>query len=202
MATNNKKDKVVGSQQKKNSMLVPAIVLGGVLIIGAAFFTNSSKEDDKYDLPNVGTFNTGVKGEYTGQVIDPNSTEVEFKDGKIYMDLEDVKAKKFVRFAVPNQVIPLPNRTFDYLPVIAYIAPSGRLVTAVGFCEPCSGTEFRIQGQSLICNACDTVWNLEDLKGISGGCPSHPPDEVDYEVVDGKVVFDEATLRGWEARPI
>lgn len=125
----------------------------------------------------------------------------EFKDGKIYVDLAAVDKGGLVDFEIPNQTVRLSNgATFDSLPVIAYVAPTGKVVAAVSFCEPCAGNSFHITGNRLVCNVCGTEWSLEKLQGLSGGCTKYPPEQVSFSVEGGRMVLDEQQLRSWVPR--
>ncbi len=46
------------------------------------------------------------------------------------------------------------------LPLIAYIAPSGSLVVASSFFEPCRSNSFHIEGEEIVFGACGTRWDL------------------------------------------
>ncbi|AVX21066.1 MULTISPECIES: Fe-S-containing protein [Carboxydocella] len=202
MAKRVDKKSMVLQGKKKNSWLLPAAVVLSLAIVGGAVALKTSSQTAATDKANVGTYNVGTQVTYdAAQKIEQTVVQPEFKDGKIYLDLELVKNNKIVKFEIPNQKVTLPNgTTFNSLPITAYVAPSGRVVGAVSFCEPCSGTSFHIEGNELVCNVCGTRWTLEDLKGVSGGCLTYPPDEVKYEVKDGKMVFDEKELRAWQPR--
>ena len=67
-------------------------------------------------------------------------------------------------------------------------------------CEPCRSTRFHIEGKTLVCNACATKWNLETLKGISGGCLNYPPDVIPSTVDKGLIQIDEKTVTQWKPR--
>ena len=71
--------------------------------------------------------------------------------------------------------------------MLAYVAPSGRLVVASALCEPCHSYEFHIEGNDLVCNSCFTHWDLNTLEGKSGGCQAYPPMEL-TTVVQGDTV--------------
>lgn len=127
--------------------------------------------------------------------------EPEHRDGRVYLPLATIEGAGIVRFELPDHTITLPNgSTFDVLPVTVYVAPSGKVVAAVSFCEPCSGTTFHIRGDRLVCNACGTQWKLESLKGVIGGCMDYPPDPVAYTVEGDQLILDEAELRAWTPR--
>lgn len=88
----------------------------------------------------------------------------------------------------------------DTLPLLSYISPSGNLVVATSFCEPCRGTSFHIEGDALVCDVCFTRWDLDTLEGISGGCLLYPP-EVVTAGLNGETVFVPAEdLEGWVPR--
>ncbi len=194
-----KKDKVLGNKPKKKSFIVPVVVVAGIALMAFAFLSNTKGGGS--DAPNKGSFQVEAQN-YDGQVVKMTDIKPEIKNGQVLVDLNTVKQNKIVRFELPNQQVTLPNgSTFDFMPVTAYVSDKGRVVGAISFCEPCSGTRFRIEGQDLVCESCGTRWTLEDLKGISGGCTTYPPAEVNYQVDGNKLVFDEQELRSWQPRP-
>ena len=109
-------------------------------------------------------------------------------DGKISLPLATIKEKKMIWFSYGA------NKT----PVLAYVAPSGKIVTAISMCEPCRSERFHIEGDQLVCNACGTRWTLEELKGISGGCPEYPPEKLENQITGDKVSLSEKDILGVE----
>lgn len=196
-----KKEKVLGNKQNKNSYIVPAIVAVGLVLMAFAFYANTKGGGVNSDAANKGTYQVDAQN-YEGQVIKMTDIQPEIKDGKVIVDLDNLKQNKIVRLEIPNQKVTLPNgSTFDFMPVTAFVSDQGRVVGAISFCEPCSGTRFRIEGKDLVCESCGTRWTLQDLKGISGGCTAYPPNEVSYQVEGSKLVFNEQELRNWQPRP-
>lgn len=88
----------------------------------------------------------------------------------------------------------------NILPLLAYIAPSGRLVVATSFCEPCRSVKFHFEGNQLVCDTCFTRWDLNTLLGISGGCFSYPPEEVSAELQGDQIFVPKADLEAWVPR--
>ena len=86
------------------------------------------------------------------------------------------------------------------LPVLAYVAPSGRLVVASSLCEPCHSYNFHIEGNDLVCNSCFTHWDLNTLKGVSGGCQAYPPQELTTSVQGDSVAVQKSLLESWAPR--
>lgn len=114
------------------------------------------------------------------------------QNGKIIISLDDVKQRQFVAFKYVSgdKVVPL----------LAYISPEGKLVTAISMCEPCNSRRFHIQGDQIICNSCGTTWKLENLNAINGACGNYPPDPIPSTVVGNTVQIDEAIVANWHSR--
>lgn len=123
--------------------------------------------------------------------------------GTVTLSLAEVKSKKIGGFVYPRST-PMPAG-FDSvegngLPLLAYVAPSGRLVVATSLCEPCRSYDFHIEGDALVCNACFTRWDLNTLRGVRGGCLEYPPEEV-TTIVQGDVIqIQQSELEDWVPR--
>lgn len=114
------------------------------------------------------------------------------EDGKIIISLDYVRERKFVDFSYINGV--------KVVPLLAYISPDGKLVTAISMCEPCNSRRFHIQGDEIICNSCGTTWKLKNLDAVSGACGNYPPDPIPSTVVGNTVQIDEAVVANWRSR--
>ena len=117
---------------------------------------------------------------------------VKVENGKISIPLDAVKEKKMVRFEYEGNG--------GKIPIVSYITPAGKVITAVSMCEPCRSTRFHIKDKSLFCNACNTEWNLETLKGIQGGCLNYPPDVIPSTLVQNQIQIDEKIVAQWKPR--
>ena len=131
--------------------------------------------------------------DYSGQTIQMTDVSANVENGRISIPLDMVKEKKMVRFEYKgNGGAPIP--------LVAYMSPGGRVVTAVSMCEPCRSTRFHIQDKTLVCNACNTEWNLETLKGIQGGCLEYPPDIIPSTLEKDRIQIDEKFVNQWKPR--
>jgi hypothetical protein len=92
------------------------------------------------------------------------------------------------------------NITGGTIPLISYVAPSGNLVVATSFCEPCKSTSFHIEGNTLVCDTCFTKWDLNTLQGVSGGCTAYPPQAIKAQQQGGNIVVATADLESWTPR--
>lgn len=123
--------------------------------------------------------------------------------GNLELPVAEITAKKIVG-VLYNRTNPMPagydDITGNGLPVLAYVAPSGRLVVASALCEPCHSYEFHIEGNDLVCNSCFTHWDLNTLEGKSGGCQAYPPKELTTVVQGGTVSVPTDVLESWAPR--
>ena len=184
-----KREKVLGEKKKSPwffiSLIVIAIVLGGVVfwIIHGKTTANPKIASQQKVMDRV---------DYAGQTIPMTDIVAKVEKGKISIPLDLVKEKKMVRFEYEGNGVKIP--------LLAYVTLAGRVVTAISMCEPCRSTRFHIQDKTLVCNACNTEWNLETLKGIQGGCLNYPPEIIPSTVEKDRVLIEEKVVLGWKPR--
>ena len=185
-----KKEKVLGEKKGKPpwvmvSLAVIAIALGGIAywLIGGDSGVNSKVSSQ----PKV-----AEKVDYTGQTVAMTDVSVRVENGKISIPVETVLEKKMVRFEYEGNGVKIP--------LLSYVTRNGKVITAVSMCEPCRSTRFHIKDKSLFCNACNTEWNLETLKGIQGGCLNYPPEVIPSTIVQNQIQIDEKTVAQWKPR--
>ncbi len=184
-----KREKVLGERKKLPWGLifigVIVVALGGVVfwIIEAKTTTTPKITSQQKVMDRV---------DYSGQTIPMTDIVAKVQNGKIVIPLDLVKEKKMVRFEYEGNGVKIP--------LLAYVTLAGRVVTAISMCEPCRSTRFHIQDQALVCNACNTEWSLETLKGISGGCMNYPPEVIPSTVEKNSVVIEEKVVLGWKPR--
>ena len=125
-----------------------------------------------------------------------NADTVEFSLGEV--------TSKRIGGLVYSRTNPMPAGYDDIgdngLPVLTYVAPSGRLVVASSLCEPCHSYDFHIEGMDLVCNACFTRWDLNTLEGKDGGCKAYPPNELTIAVQGDTVLVSTELLESWVPR--
>jgi uncharacterized membrane protein len=184
-----KREKVLGEKKKSPwffiSLIVIAIVLGGVVfwIIHGKTTANPKIASQQKVMDRV---------DYAGQTVPMTDIVAKVEKGKISIPLDLVKEKKMVRFEYEGNGVKIP--------LLAYVTLAGRVVTAISMCEPCRSTRFHIQDKTLVCNACNTEWNLETLKGIQGGCLNYPPEVIPSMVEKDRVLIEEEVVLGWKPR--
>jgi len=176
--------------EKKKSPIVKIIVILIVLAIPLAWFVLSNRSEA--GLGSVAGTQIVEKVSYKSQTIRMTTVDAVAGSGSIEIPVDIVKDKKIVYFEY--------SKGGKKVPLMAYITPSGKLVTAVSMCEPCRSTKFHIEGDEMVCNACGTRWTLEGLQGVSGGCLAYPPDVVAHTLEGGKVKIQDAIVLAWKPR--
>lgn len=152
--------------------IIPLAILLTLIIVGF-FWLNRNSDQEKPSL------------------IEMTDIQADVEDGKIVFPLSEIKGNKLVYFEYKGSTT---------IPLLAYIGPSGKVITAVSVCEPCKGERFSIEGETLVCNTCGTVWKLETHEGISGGCPQFPPEIIPNQVSKDKVLINKDSVEEWKPR--
>jgi uncharacterized membrane protein len=184
-----KREKVLG--EKKKSPWIPiSLVVIALLLGGVAFWIIHGKTTANPKIASQQKVMDRV--DYAGQTIPMTDIVAKVEKGKISIPLDLVKEKKMVRFEYEGNGVKIP--------LLAYVTLAGRVVTAISMCEPCRSTRFHIQDKTLVCNACNTEWNLETLKGIQGGCLNYPPEVIPSMVEKDRVLIEEKVVLGWKPR--
>ena len=201
-----KKDKVM---QKKAKLSMTSVLIIAIIAIMAAvgFWISRGGTSDTAQVKSpkqVERISVSGPVDYTQARVDMKNIDYKTKGDNVVISLDEVKKNKFVRFEFRSPKINVKQRNFagePLLPVMAMIAPSGKLLVAVSYCEPCRATTFHTESDlSLTCNKCGTKWDLESLIGWSGACTAFPPDELKVAVEDGKVLIPKGYLESWEPR--
>ncbi|HLA27368.1 MAG TPA: DUF2318 domain-containing protein [Syntrophales bacterium] len=183
-----RKEEVLG--KKKNLKLWWAILII-ILALAVPVFWWIAKDGEEGAKKLSGSQVMG-KVDYGNTTVAMTSVDAVTRNGTLDIPLEVVKEKKLVSFPYVNKG--------NQLPLMAYITPKGMLVTAVSVCEPCKSTKFHIEENNMVCNACYTRWELESLKGISGGCLMYPPDVIGHKIEGEKVKIKERDILNWKPR--
>lgn len=174
-------------------------ILAGAAIVIALGFAVFMYLNRPYESEKGGNYNIGSTENYEGKKIPMKDVPLEVKNGKAYISLDALKKDKIIYTEYRGE-----KRKYylklDYLPLMTFISPAGRVVLSTSICEPCTGTRFTIEGKELVCNACGTRWRLNDMMGLMGGCVRFAPEEIKYTVENNKLVIDEAALKTWKPR--
>ncbi len=76
---------------------------------------------------------------------------------------------------------------------MAYIY-NGQTHVRADICPPCRSINFRLQGNLLICDACDTTFDAATGKGVGGACVAYAKAAVAYQTSGGNLTMKVADL--------
>ena len=128
---------------------------------------------------------------YGDEPVASVSVVASMEGGFITIRLRDVTEHKLVRFFDPERQ--------QEIPMIAYITPTGKLVTAMSSSEHCGSTDFFLRGNNIHCANCASYWNMSSLEAYAC-CARYYPDPVPSTVDGDKIHIEAAAIRRWEGR--
>ncbi len=128
---------------------------------------------------------------YTGESLGMTEVEATQHNGYFILSLNEIKQNRFVRawYDAPTTEIP----------VVAYISPKGRLVTAIGITEPCGNSDYTIVDNHIHCSNCTGEWDMNSMTAF-GSCPKYNPDPIPSKVDGDEVLIAVNDLNGWNRR--
>ncbi|MDA8235243.1 MAG: Fe-S-containing protein [Clostridia bacterium] len=182
------------NRQKRKKLILGITAVITVVSIAIFAWINSGQ----YDSVDTGNYNVGYEPNYEGKKIEMKEIKLILENGKAKIPIEEVKKNSIVRLKYNGDGKKIFYGDLNYLPILAYVSPSGRVVVVDGICQPCYSTRFYIEGKELVCMACGTRWRLSDLYGNMGGCVNYPPEFLQYNAEGEYLVIDEAKLKNWK----
>jgi nitrite reductase/ring-hydroxylating ferredoxin subunit len=93
------------------------------------------------------------------------------------------------------------GRKLDFM---AYLL-DGEVQIRANACPPCRSRGFALDGDVLVCDACQTTFDARDGSGIAGACVDYPKASVEYRIEDGAITmalsdlveaYDETLIAG------
>lgn len=185
-----KREVVMGRKGKPTFDYSRKVVLP-LFVVGASLWLYANLPDSGNPILKESPVIT-APATYAPSGVHMQEIPVAVEDGYVVIPLDVVRDKKFVRFMYGDPTYGIP--------MLSYISPEGKVVTAVSMCEPCNSTAFHLKGEALVCNSCGTTWVSGTMEAISGSCGKYPPDVVPNEVSDGRIRVDERYISTWQRR--
>lgn len=178
------------SEGKRNTM-----VMGAILVIIVGYWGISQLGGSSFPQLVTGVFyDDALISPETGRVTVPQ--EVVEQNFLTYVDVELENRTEVFNY-LGREIILTTYRDAEYLPLVIIHTPKGKTMSGIRVCEPCSGFSFSIvQGKYLSCDTCGTLWDIETLQGVSGGCLNFPPPRLTTGLMGGVVI--EAGAAGLE----
>lgn len=120
-------------------------------------------------------------------------TDIQFRvdNGYVIFSLDDVIQHRIVFINYHGPTSPIP--------VMAYISPNGKLVTAISINEPCIETRFKIVGNDIKAEKCRAIWDMNSMEAHIC-CTNNYPDPIPSEVTERTVRIPERSILSWNRR--
>ncbi len=174
---------------RKASRWMVRVLLAAVVLGGIALFANQllrTYHPVVADQPVV-----AMTTVYPDEKIPSTAVTAVMDEGYITIALNEVKEFRLVRFFDPEGK--------QEIPLIAYITPTGKLVTAMSTSEHCGSRDFYLQGNNIHCTNCASYWNMSSFDAYAC-CARYYPDPLPSVVVGDRVRIDAGIVRNWESR--
>ena len=179
---NKRKIQEQSSGSNRNTM-----VMGAILVIVLGYWGISQLGGPDYPAEVFGVF-------YENAAVSPDTGKVTVPEDVVEMNtltFVDIKLdSRTENFTYIGREIDLTTyRDAEYLPLIIISTPKGKTISGIRVCEPCLSFSFQmIEGKYLRCDLCGTLWDIETLQGISGGCMNYPPPKLTTGKLNGIVI--------------
>ena len=182
-------DKPSAPSPKRKSMLIPKIVLAAVFISGILYFSFTLTRNYHpviADQPSTGFGTTPGTSKVSSKKI---TASIDGND--IVINVESVTSMGLVRFEDPEGI--------QSVPIIAYVTPRGKIVTAMSISESCRSNDFYLQGNNIHCASCPSYWHMESLEAYAC-CQKYYPDPIPSTIERGILRISKNTVRDWRTR--
>jgi hypothetical protein len=164
--------------------MMTGVVLGGVLI-----FANQLLRTYNPIIAEQPT--VAMTAVASDERINSVSVKAHMEGGFITISLNEVKEHLLVCFFDPDGK--------QEIPLIAYITPTGKLVTAMSISEHCGSRDFYLQGNDIHCSNCPSYWNMASLEAYAC-CARYYPDPLPSSLVGDRIRIDARIVRQWQSR--
>jgi len=174
-------------QEEKKGLDRNTMVMGAILVIVLGYWGLSQMGGNSYPEQITGMFyENAVVSSETGRVTVPE--DVVEMNKLTFVDIKlDTRTENFTYLG--REIDLTLYRDAEYLPLIIISTPKGKTISGIRVCEPCASFSFQmLEGKYLRCDLCGTIWDIETLQGLSGGCMNYPPPKLTTGIMNGVVI--------------
>ncbi len=177
------------SERKASTRRVAMILFPIALIAGIVIFI-------RYIDPSVNPIIksqpvVAAPAEYDSNFVTMTNISSEEEGGDLVFSLSDLKQHRLVRFEYNGGQTPRS--------VMAYLAPTGQVVTAISISDHCGSTEFKIKDNKIYCAHCPSYWDMMTMEAFAC-CAKYYPDPIPSRVAGDKVRVAKVFVEKWAGR--
>lgn len=174
---------------KKKSKVAPRLFLAAVLLLGLTYFAITLTRNYHpviADQPSVGYGTNPGQGK-----IMSFKTTASLDGNDIVINVDEVTKHGIIRFPDPEGI--------QTVPILAYVTPRGKIVTAMSISESCRSDDFYLEGKTIHCASCPSYWDMESLEAYAC-CQKYYPDPIPSRVERGVLKIPKNVVREWRTR--
>ena len=165
-------------------VLIPVIIIvGGVIFYS---YVRPSVQSVIKEQPVVAS-----PMAYDSNFVTMTNVSYRLEGNDIVFSLEDLKKYRLIRFEYPTRTI--------VRPIMAYIDPEGRAVTAISLSDHCGSTEFQIKNNQIYCAHCPSHWDMMTMEAYAC-CGNYYPDPIPSKVAGDGVHIAKDVVEKWSGR--
>ncbi len=165
-------------------VLFPILIVGGVVIFYS--YVKPSVHAVIGQQPVV-----AAPANYDSNAVTMTNVSFRQEGNDIVFSLDSLKLHRLIRFEYPTKTI--------VRPIMAYIDPEGRAVTAISVSEHCGSTEFQIKNNQIYCAHCPSHWDMMTMEAYAC-CGKYFPDPIPSRVVGDEVRISKDVVEKWAGR--
>ncbi len=177
------------SKKQKMIKIISTVFVIVVLLSGIGYFIATigrSYHPIIEDQPSIGF---GINA--APEKIMSNKITAVIDGNDIVFPLEIVTNYRIVRLDDPEGK--------QTVPILAYITPRGKVVTAMSISESCRSNDFFLEGNTIHCANCPSNWNMESMEAYAC-CQKYYPDPIPSKVINGQVHIEKNLVQNWRTR--
>lgn len=180
---------VQGTRKSSTTRKVAMILFPVVIVVGFVIFLqyiNPSVHAVIREQPVV----TGTM-EYDSNFVTMTDVGFTQEGSDLVFSLNDLLKHRLIRFQYRGGQTPRS--------VMAYVAPTGQVVTAMSVSEHCGSDEFKIKDNKIYCARCSSNWDMMTMEAYAC-CAKYFPDPIPSRVVGDKVYVSKTIVERWAGR--
>lgn len=175
--------------QERGIRIASIVILIGVLAAGIGYFFMTIGRTYHPVIDHQPSVGYGVAP--AKERINSTLVTARMEGNDIVIPLEQVSGYRIVRLYDPEGV--------QTVPVLIYITPRGKVVTAMSISESCRSDDFYLEGEDVHCAHCPSYWNMESMEAYAC-CQRYYPEPIKSVVEDRMIRIDKHIVQQWRAR--
>jgi hypothetical protein len=177
------------TQQQKMIKKASIVILAGVLIAGIGYFFATIGRTYHPVIDHQPSIGYGIAP--SKEKISSGSLNAMMDGNYIVIPSEKIMNYRIVRVNDPEGK--------QSIPILLYVTPRGKIVTAMSISESCRSNDFYLEGDNIHCANCPSYWNMESLEAYAC-CQKYYPEPIPSTVMNGMVRIDKKIVQEWRTR--